>query len=102
PLIVTVNWDSLDHSFWADADAIGVSSYHPLSDDDSPDQDTLNSAMSSIRDDLVALSKKWNRPIHITETGFPSTSGAAHTPWLVDSSLGVDQDLQKRCFAAFA
>lgn len=102
PLIVTVNWDALDHGFWADADAIGVSSYHPLSGDDSPDQDALNSGMNDVKNELMALSKKWNRPIYITEAGFPSTVGAARHPWLSDSSEEVDPALQATCFGVFA
>ena len=102
PLIVTVNWDALDHSFWADADAIGVSSYHPLSSDDSPDQDSLTSAMSDVKGELMALSNKWNRPLYITEVGFPSTVGAARHPWLSDASEQVSPALQATCFSVFA
>jgi hypothetical protein len=98
PLIVTVNWSKLDYSFWSHADAIGISSYFPLSTSDSPTQDDLDAGMNSVKNQMLEVSHKWNRPIYITEIGFSSTKTAAKTPWLSDASDGVDQSLQAACF----
>jgi hypothetical protein len=102
PLILTVNWGDEEHSFWADVDAIGVSAYYPLSVLPDPTQEELDSAWRAQRDHLLALSRKWNRPIHITEVGYTSTTAAARTPW--DYTVGQDISdfaLQSRCFEAF-
>lgn len=101
PLVLTVNWGDTDHSFWADADAIGVSAYYPLSDNVNPTQDELDAAWQARRAEFHALSNQWQRPIHITETGYSSVSSAAHTPWAAAPGDTSDLALQARCFEAF-
>ena len=102
PLILTVNWDDLDHEFWAASDAIGISAYFPLNDQADPSQDQLNSAWKNLHSKIHALSKQWNRPIHITEVGYPSTTSAARTPTSSVTTDPPDPALQQRCFSAFA
>jgi hypothetical protein len=101
PLVVTVNWGDLNHGFWADADAIGVSSYYPLSINVSPTQQELDAAWQTRHDEFLALSKKFDRPIHITEVGYASVSSAARTPWSSAPGATSDLALQARCYEAF-
>jgi hypothetical protein len=98
PLIVTVNWGKLDYSFWSHADAVGVSYYFPLSSKDSPNSNDLDAGTASVKNQLMDVSQKYNRPIYITEVGYGSTSHAAKTPWIADASDGVNQQLQADCF----
>jgi hypothetical protein len=101
PLIVTVNWDSIDHKFWKDADAIGISEYESLSSTENPSQAELDRGMQKVKSKLLRIANKWHRPLHLTEIGFPSTHAAALHPWLAESADGVDPQLQARCFEAF-
>lgn len=101
PLIVTVNWGKLDYGFWDQADAIGISEYYPLTDVDSPTQDDLDQGALSVKATILAAASKYNRPIFLTEVGFPSTSACGKEPWQVSSSDASDWTLQANCFDAF-
>jgi hypothetical protein len=101
PLIVTVNWGNFDYPFWEEADAIGVSAYYPLSPRVDPSQEELDQAWQARKQEFLALSRQWKRPIHVTEVGYTSTSNAARTPWDPGDDAKVDPALQARCFQAF-
>lgn len=101
PLILTVNWGDLNHGFWDEADAIGMSGYYPLSLEANPRQEDLDAAWQKLRLEFVELSRRWNRPIHMTEVGYQSASSAASTPWSAPAGALPDEDLQARCFDAF-
>ncbi|MGK5084285.1 hypothetical protein WDW37_13395 [Bdellovibrionota bacterium FG-1] len=101
PLVITVNWGDLDHPFWTEADAIGVSAYYPLSRENQPTQPVLDAAWLSVHDQLIAVSEQWKRPLHITEVGYPSVSSAALQPWVPAPAAVTDFGLQARCFEAF-
>jgi len=101
PLVVTVNWSKLDYSFWAQADAIGVSVYFPLTAQDTATQNDLDAGAMEIKNKIMKVSKKWNLPLYFTEFGFPSTKLAAKAPWQAQASDGEDMDQQHACFEAF-
>jgi hypothetical protein len=101
PLVVTANWDELTYDFWDEADAIGISTYYPLSTKPDPAQDVLDAAWQAQRAKLLQLSAKWNRPLHFTEVGYTSSTAAAATPWTYSSTDTPDPALQARCFDAF-
>jgi hypothetical protein len=101
PLVLTVNWGDFDHTFWSEADAIGVSSYYPLSTRPDPSQDELDQAWAQRKHEYLELSAHWDRPIHITEVGYHSTADAALTPWEPRPTAPADPALQARCFEAF-
>jgi hypothetical protein len=46
PLVIAVNWGDMEHTFWEEADAIGVSSYYPLSTQTDPSQTELDGTYS--------------------------------------------------------
>ncbi len=105
PLIVAANWDKLDIEFWDESDAIGVSYYFPLSKNSLPTDSDLDNGHLQHQKTLQALAQKFNRPIHITEVGYPSLPTAAAQPWSFPSPLvniPADKTLQKRCFESFA
>jgi hypothetical protein len=101
PLIVTVNWGQLDFKFWNEADAIGVSEYYPLTTLTAPTQADLDQGAQAVKAQIMAASKKYHRPIFLTEVGFPSTSACATQPWAVSTTDQENWALQADCFDAF-
>jgi hypothetical protein len=100
-LIVAVNWSKIDYSFWAQADAIGISTYFPVSNSNHPTQNNIDAGMLANKNAILAVSKKWNLPVDFVEFGFPSTEVAAKSPWQALASDGVDPTLQEECFDSF-
>ncbi len=102
-LVLTANWDSYKTiQFWDAVDAIGVSAYFPLSNKMDPPQAELDAAWAAKKKELLALSKKWNRPLHVTEVGYSNEDSTAMTPWEISSPVPKQNDaLQARCFEAF-
>jgi hypothetical protein len=101
PLVVTVNWSDLDLGFWGDADAIGVSAYHPLASHGGASQEELDAGWRAIRDAIRRVARAHERPVHISEIGYPSMTHAAERPWDGATESPPDPDLQARCFEAF-
>ncbi|OFZ80893.1 MAG: hypothetical protein A2583_12335 [Bdellovibrionales bacterium RIFOXYD1_FULL_53_11] len=101
-ILVTVNWDDINHNFWDEFDAIGMSAYFPLSRVDNPPQEELDKAWRKKHRELLKHFAKWQRPIEFTEVGYPSVPHAARTPWASPSKDSPqDLALQARCFEAF-
>ncbi|MBX9766744.1 MAG: hypothetical protein K2X47_05685, partial [Bdellovibrionales bacterium] len=66
-------------------------------------QEELNAKWVEIRNTLVTVSQKWNRPLHITEIGYPSRHGASQDPWAIPSPSVAKPDwqIQEKCFRAY-
>jgi hypothetical protein len=102
-LVYSANWDHFEHvSFWERVDAIGVSAYPPLAQDDGASAPVLDAAWRTFRDRLLAFVRTHGKPLVLTEFGYPSVHGAARAPWDYARSAAVDLEEQARCFAAFA
>ncbi len=65
--------------FWDSLDAIGVSLYPPLGNDD--DRDYRRAAMRASADRLDMLAVIYRKPVLIAEIGLRSAAGAAAKPW---------------------
>jgi hypothetical protein len=65
--------------FWDRLDAIGVTLYPVLGDDD--DRNGRRNAMSAIAERLDALSARIGKTVMVTEIGLRSARGAAAKPW---------------------
>lgn len=65
--------------FWDRLDAIGVSLYPPLGNDD--DRDDRRAAMRAIAGRLDMLAMIYRKPVVIAEIGLRSAAGAAAKPW---------------------
>ncbi len=101
PLVLTVNWKNLNLGYWDAVDAIGVSAYFPLSRANKPKQEDLNANWVRIKDKLVDLSIKWNRPLHLTEVGYPSGRRGANNPAGDFKNQSPDWNIQRMAFEAF-
>ena len=100
-MIVTVNWSKVDYTFWTDADAIGISTYFPLTNVANPTQSELDAGMLANKNAIMAVSQKYSRPLYFTEIGFPSTNVAASSPWQSLSTDGSNFALQAACYQSF-
>lgn len=101
-LIITANWDYYDFEFWPAVDAIGISAYFPIAETLNPTYKEMLEKWALHKKKLLAVSLKYNRPLHFTELGYESVSGAAKTPWAAPTTGAVDFAHQEACFRAFA
>lgn len=67
--------------FWDALDFIGINAYFKLSERDRPGAPALAMGWAPFASRLAALSKRYGKPIALTEAGYPSIVGAARTPW---------------------
>jgi hypothetical protein len=99
----SANWDHYEQvSFWSRLDAIGVSAYFELTTDKAASLDDLERGWEAPRDALLAFAKKTNKPLVLTEIGYPSRDGAAGKPWDYTSTAPIDLEEQRRAYAALA
>ena len=102
PITYAANWDEVDQvQFWDDLDAIGVDAYYPLTRDISkaPSLEELVTAWQGIASQLQAKSAQWERPILLTEVGYPSQVGATVKPYEV-TDQPADQNIQALAYEA--
>jgi hypothetical protein len=100
PLGYGANHDEVQQiDFWDALDAIGVHAYYPLGAAlESRDSAAIAEAWGPTLAALGQLSAKWNKPVVLTELGFPAHAGALAEPWRSDSSKPIDEGLQARAY----
>lgn len=81
-------------AFWPLLDAVGVSLYPPLGDDD--DRAGRLAIMRGVAERLDALSDRLDKPVLVGEIGLRSARGAAAKPWesAEEREAFADQQLQ--------
>jgi hypothetical protein len=100
PLTYSANFDTWQGiGFWDALDFIGVSAYFPLSDSPSPSFAELEAGWDRALAPLEQASRRFGRPVLLTETGFPSIPTAAKAPWREERER-ADVWLQARCYEA--
>ena len=101
----SANWDRYAKvELWSKVDVMAVSSYFELlRDDPDADEDELANAWTKERDALLAAAKRWNRPLLLSEVGYPSVPWASAHPWnyVVPAGAKADHEAQARCWRAF-
>jgi len=122
-LIYSANWDHYDvPKFWSHLDMVGINGYFDLTtplndsaeveneqaaiedaDPHDPDVAQLAKRWKHWRDELLAFARKQQRPLILTEVGYPSTTWALQNPWKNDVQPGdwPDFDAQAKGYAAF-
>lgn len=104
-LAYSANWDRFDQvSFWRMVDFLAVSSYFELEARDEPRPVAeLTRVWEATRDRLLAHAERYDRPLIISEVGYPSLSTGAAFPWnYTDTSGGTfDPATQARAWEAF-
>ena len=100
PLVYSANFDTFHQvGFWDALDFVGVSAYFPLSRRPDPDVEELQTAWEPILSQLEDVSRRFDRPLILTELGYPSTAGAAAEPWR-ETGAPADPWMQARCYEA--
>lgn len=101
PVTYAANWDEVDQvGFWPSLDAIGVDAYYPLSaEGETPDLDALTNAWREVARDLQKVSAEKDRPVLLTEVGYPSQTGATAKPFEV-TDQPVNEELQALAYKA--
>lgn len=101
----SANWDRYDKAqLWPLVDVMSVSSYFELSrDDENAPLEKLREAWIKERDLLLQVANQFDRPIMLSEVGYPSLSSAAAFPWnyVAEDGEQADHSAQARCYAAF-
>ena len=89
-LTYSANWDHYEAiSFWEDLDEISLTAYFPI-DSTHSIEDDWQKFLSEAEE--YALTKQ--RPLLITEYGYPSLSSALREPWNETVKASSDQELQ--------
>jgi hypothetical protein len=107
-LYYSTNWDAYaSFPAWAELDVIGISGYWDLTtasaDRDAPTDAELRVRWREVQAGLTAFADRLDRPLVVTEVGYPALPWALRDPWnylLGDASL--DADLQARAYRALA
>jgi hypothetical protein len=102
-LTYSANWDHYTHvRFWDKLDLIGMNSYYKLGDDRHVTVDEIKRRWGDIQKDLLAFTRKQNKPLLFLEVGWCSLANAAHEPWdYTQTDEPLDEDLQKRLYEGF-
>jgi hypothetical protein len=102
-LLYSANWDHYTiPTFWRDLDAIGISSYHRLTENENPRLSQLKRAWEKTKKQMLAFQKNFpGKKLIITEVGYPSLKGASRDPWNYFATTPTDLQEQAMCYRAF-
>jgi len=101
-LTYSANWDHRgDLGFARELDFLGMNAYFELSQEDSPAESELVDAWKEIRAEVETWRSRYEKPLVITEVGYPSRPGAARNPWNYSAGGVPDLEIQLRCYRAF-
>ncbi|WP_196889668.1 glycoside hydrolase family 113 [Aureivirga sp. CE67] len=81
-LTYAANWDEFEHvTFYDDLDFIGVNAYFPLSEEKTPEVETLKAAWEPIKTKLKSKSDLIQKPVLFTEFGYRNIDFTTKEPW---------------------
>jgi hypothetical protein len=100
-LMYSANWDHFEPvTFWDLVDVVGLTAYWELTPDLDATEEELVRAWKLITPKVIGFSQRLGRPIVFTEIGYPSLDGGAVWPWNETRKAPVDQEEQRRAYAA--
>ncbi|WP_196888752.1 glycoside hydrolase family 113 [Aureivirga sp. CE67] len=103
-LTYAANWDEYEGiTFWEDLDFIGVNSYFPLVNKETPTVEEIKDAFQPIKNNLEDFSCFYNKPILFSEYGFRSIDFAAWKAWELEpfSVSNVNHEAQNNGYEGF-
>ena len=99
----SANWDHLEPvSFGSRLDFLGMNAYYEVGKESASDPATMAARWKEIQKGI----RKWRRsngdkPLVITEVGYPSRTGAGEDPWNYFGEGDPDPEAQRKCYEAF-
>lgn len=103
-LIYSANWDSYQRiRFWDKIDYIGMSSYFPLSDQQTPEKKLLNEKWKPFIKKLRNFARLHQKKIIFTEYGYMSVDKCAYKTWEIEkqrNTLNVNETAQANAYDA--
>ncbi|MBI3520372.1 MAG: hypothetical protein HY062_13600 [Bacteroidetes bacterium] len=104
-LTYAANWDEFENiKFWDKLDFIGVDAYFPLSEQKTPEINTLEKSWKKESVKLKAMSLKYQKKIIFTEYGYKSIDFAAYKQWEFENtpkSQNINLLAQVNAYTAF-
>ncbi len=98
-LTYAANWDNFHNvTFWDELDFIGIDSYFPLSEEQTPNIKNLNNAWKPIKTNLKNLSKYYKKPILFTEYGYTSSDYCTKESWSNTTNYPANELAQANAF----
>lgn len=100
----SLNWDRVSHPLpFVDAlDEVGVTAYLPMRQHGSAlSRRTVMRRWSRFFQSLAQAQTRWQRPVFLSEVGYPALSSAALAPWDHTRKAGLDTQLQARLWRLF-
>lgn len=95
-----VEWNPDAVKWWDALDYIGEDAYPTLSPKTDPSVADLLDGWEPFLAKLEALSKRWNKPLVLTEIGYRSIQGGAINPWDWQRQGPVDLEVQENAYEA--
>lgn len=105
-IIYAANWNEAEGvTFWDKVDWIGIQFFPPLTESLEPSYDELAKSIDAQLDVYEKLSRKYQRPVVLTEYGYKSIKAAAISPhtWpehLPEEARSYDEGVQALAFKA--
>jgi hypothetical protein len=102
-LTYSANWDHLEPvSFGTDLDFLGMNAYYEVGKGNSSEVGRMVERWKEIQKGIRAWrAANANKPIVITEIGYPSRQGAGVDPWNYFGEGEADSEEQRKCYEAF-
>ncbi len=96
------NWDNFENIvFWDKLDFIGIDAYFPLSEERTPQVNTLKVSLQKNADQLKTYYQRFKKPILFTEFGYQSVDYATDGHWKYSQdTLQVNLTAQQNAYEA--
>lgn len=100
PITYAANWGAEFEqlTFWDALDFIGLNSYYPLSQSDSPNRNELKKAMEQVLEKARRVNRTFNKPVVLTEVGFRSVDTPWKNPHADADGRAYNPDAQQLCY----
>ena len=101
PITYAANFDAFERTpFWNQLDAVGVDSYFPLASVPDATDAALRAGAEAAMKRIDAIAARTQRPVILTELGYPTTPAPWVEPWREARGSGAVPAEQARAFAA--
>lgn len=81
-IVYCANWDEVEEiEWWRSVDYIGVQFYPQLAEGPDASDASIRARLDTILDNVEAVSRRWQRPVLLTEVGYKSVRGAMVRPY---------------------